>query len=314
MTVVAMSHGELSRYDTLQRVERRELRIDDAAALLGLSRRQIFRLLERMRAGGPEALVSWKRGRPSNRRHDGAFRTRVMAIVRERYHDFGPTLAAEYLDEHHGLVISHETLRQWMMAAGLWKDRAARRPRAYQPRYRRDCRGELVQVDGSKHWWFEDRGPQATLLVFIDDATSELMHLRMVESENTFAYMLATREYIERHGKPVAFYSDRHSVFRNTNAAASGDGMTQFGRAVDALNIEIICANSPQAKGRVERANATLQDRLVKAMRLEGISSIAEANAFLPGYLERHNRRFARAPFDRATCIVRLQATTISRL
>ena len=131
-----------------------------------------------------------------------------------------------------------------------------------------------------------------------NDATSELMQLRMVESENTFAYMDATREYIGRHGKPVAFYSDKHSVFRNTNASARGDGMTQFGRAVDALNIEIICANSPQAKGRVERANATLQDRLVKAMRLEGISSIAEVNAFLPGYMARHNQRFARAPFD----------------
>lgn len=298
MTVVAMSHGELSRYDTLQRVERRELRVEDAAALLGLGRRQIFRLLDRMRAGGPEALVSWKRGRPSNRRFDDVWRDRVIAIVRERYHDFGPTLAAEYLLEHHGIAISHETLRQWMMAVGLWKDRAARRPRAYQPRYRRDCRGELIQVDGSKHWWFENRGPQATLLVFIDDATSELMHLKMVESENTFAYMQATREYIERHGKPVAFYSDKHSVFRNTNASAKGDGMTQFGRAVDALNIEIICANSPQAKGRVERANATLQDRLVKAMRLEGIASITEANAFLPGYLARHNQRFAKAPFD----------------
>lgn len=299
MMVVAMSHGELSRYDTLQRVARRELRVEDAAALLGLSSRQIFRLLDRMRSGGPEALVSWKRGRPSNRRFDDAYRDRVIAIVREHYHDFGPTLAAEYLHDHHRLTVSHETLRQWMMAAGLWKDRAARRPRAYQPRYRRDCRGELIQVDGSKHWWFEDRGPQCTLLVYIDDATSELMHLKMVESENTFAYMQATREYIERHGKPVAFYSDKHSVFRNTNATANGDGMTQFGRAAEALNIEIICANSPQAKGRVERANATLQDRLVKAMRLEGISSIEEANAFLPDYIVRHNQRFAKAPFDR---------------
>lgn len=298
MTVVAMSHGELSRYDTLQRVERRELRVEDAAALIGLSRRQIFRLLSRVRSGGPEALISWKRGRPSNRRYDDAFRNRVIAIIREHYHDFGPTLAAEYLLDRHGIGISHETLRLWMMAAGLWKDRAARRPRVYQPRYRRDCRGELIQVDGSKHWWFEDRGPQSTLLVFIDDATSELMHLKMVESENTFAYMDATREYIEAHGKPVAFYSDKHSVFRNTSASARGDGMTHFGRAVDALNIEIICANSPQAKGRVERANGTLQDRLVKAMRLEGIASIAEANAFLPGYMARHNQRFARAPFD----------------
>lgn len=185
-----------------------------------------------------------------------------------------------------------------MIEAGLWKDREARRPRPYQPRYRRDCRGELIQIDGSKHWWFEDRGPQCTLLVYIDDATSELMHLRMVESESTFAYMEATRAYIEAHGKPVAFYSDKHCVFRNNVASARGDGMTHFGRALEALNIEINCANSPQAKGRVERANATLQDRLVKAMRLEGISTIAQANAFLPDYMARHNQRFAKEPFD----------------
>ena len=298
MTVVAMSHGELSRYDTLLRFQRGELRIEDAAMLLGVGRRQVYRLLDRLRAGGPEALVSWKRGRTSNRDFGDTFRSRVLDLVREHYRDFGPTLAVEYLAERHKITISHETLRKWMIKAGLWKDRDARRPRPYQPRYRRDCRGELIKLDGSKHWWFESRGPQCTLLVYIDDATSELMHLKMVESESTFAYMDATREYIDRHGKPVAFYSDKHSVFRNNTATAKGDGMTHFGRALEALNIEIICANSPQAKGRVERANATLQDRLVKAMRLEGIATIAEANAFLPRYMERHNKQFAKAPFD----------------
>lgn len=298
MTVLAMSHGELSRFDTLMRVERGELRVEDAAAVLGLKRRQVFRLLERLRAEGASGLISRKRGRPSNRRHSDALRAQIISIVREHYHDFGPTLAREYLIERHGITVGCETLRQLMIQAGLWKDRDARRPRPYQPRYRRDCRGELVQVDGSKHWWFEDRGPQCTLLVYIDDATSELMHLKMVESESTFAYMDATREYIELHGKPVAFYSDKHSVFRNNTASAKGDGMTHFGRALEALNIEIICANSPQAKGRVERANGTLQDRLVKAMRLQGISSIAEANAFLPGYMVHHNQRFAKTPYD----------------
>ena len=298
MSVVAMSHGELSRYDTLRRFERGELRIEDAAMLLGVSRRQVYRLLDRLRADGPEALVSWKRGRPSNRDFGDDFRVHVLSLVREHYHDFGPTLISEYLAERHGITLSHETLRKWMIKSGMWKDREARRPRPYQPRYRRDCRGELIQIDGSKHWWFEDRGPQCTLLVFIDDATSELMQLKMVESESTFAYMEATREYIERHGKPVAFYSDKHSVFRNNTASAKGDGMTHFGRALEALAIEIICAHSPQAKGRVERANGTLQDRLVKAMRLEGIATIAEANAFLPSYMERHNARFAKAPFD----------------
>ncbi|MES2495205.1 MAG: ISNCY family transposase [Pseudomonadota bacterium] len=298
MTVLAMSHGELSRFDTVMRVARGELRVDDAATVLGLKRRQVFRLLDRLRSDGAAGLVSRKRGRPSNRRHSDAFRERVLGIVREHYADFGPTLAREYLIERHGIKVSCETLRQLMIEAGLWKDREARRPRPYQPRYRRDCRGELIQIDGSKHWWFEERGPQCTLLVYIDDATSELLHLKMVESESTFAYMDATREYIETHGKPVAFYSDKHSVFRNNTASAKGDGMTHYGRAMEALNIEIICAHSPQAKGRVERANATLQDRLVKAMRLEGISSIAEANAFLPGYMARHNTRFAKPAFD----------------
>ena len=298
MTVLAMSHGELSWFDTLMRVQRGELRVDDAAAILGLKRRQVFRVLDRLRSDGASGLVSRKRGRPSNRRHDDALREKIIGIVREHYHDFGPTLAREYLIERHGLRISCETLRQLMIEAGLWKDRDARRPRPYQPRYRRDCRGELIQVDGSKHWWFEDRGPKCTLLVYIDDATSELMHLKMVESESTFSYMDATREYIERHGKPVALYSDKHSVFRNNTASAKGDGMTHFGRAMETLNIEIICANSPQAKGRVERANATLQDRLVKAMRLEGIATIAEANAFLPAYMAQHNARFAKPAFD----------------
>lgn len=298
MTVLTMSAAEVSRYDTLMRLDRGEIRVADAMALLSLERRQIYRLLERVRQDGAAGLISRKRGRPSNRRYDDAFRDQVVSLVREQYSGFGPTLAREYLAERHGIRVSCETLRQMMMAAGLWKDREARRPRPYQPRYRRDCRGELIQVDGSKHWWFEDRGPQCTLLVYIDDATSELMHLEMVESESTFSYMRATRTYIERHGKPVALYSDKHSAFRNNTASANGDGMTHLGRALHALNIEIICANSPQAKGRVERANGTLQDRLVKAMRLEGISTIAEANAFLPSYMARHNRQFARPPFD----------------
>ena len=298
MVVLAMSHGELSRFDTLMRVERGELRITDAAALLGLKRRQVYRLLDRLREDGAEGMISRKRGRPGNRRHSDALRDRIIAIVREHYHDFGPTLAREYLIKRHDIRVSCEALRQMMIQAGLWHDREARRPRPYQPRYRRECRGELIQIDGSKHDWFETRGPQCTLLVYIDDATSTLMHLKMVESESTFAYMDATREYIELHGKPVAFYSDKHTVFRNPRASALGDGMTHFGRALEALNIEIICAHSPQAKGRVERANGILQDRLVKAMRLAGISTMAEANAFMPTWLVEHNAQFAKVPFN----------------
>ena len=298
MTVLTMSAAEVSRFDTLMRLDRGEIRPVDAMALLGLQRSQLYRLLKRLRRDGAAGLVSRKRGRPSNRRFSGAFRDRVVTIVRERYADFGPTLACEYLAEQHGITLSRETLRQMLMAAGVWKAKVAKRARLHQSRYRRECRGELVQVDGSDHDWFEGRGPRCTLLVYIDDATSELMHLEMAESESAFSYMRATRSYLERHGKPVAFYSDKHSVFRNNNATADGDGMTHLGRALDKLGVEIICANSPQAKGRVERANGTLQDRLVKAMRLASISSIDEANAFLPFYVARHNARFACAPAD----------------
>jgi hypothetical protein len=186
-----------------------------------------------------------------------------------------------------------------MMAAGLWKDRKQRYKPVHQPPSRRDCVGELIQIDGSDHAWFEDRGPRCTLLVFIDDATSRLMHLRFVASESTFDYFHATREYLERYGKPVAFYSDKHAVFRvNQTDARGGDGMTQFGRALHELNIDILCANTSQAKGRVERANQTLQDRLIKEMRLEGISTLEAANAFVPRFMEDHNARFACAPFD----------------
>jgi hypothetical protein len=175
------------------------------------------------------------------------------------------------LREVHGIALGRETLRLWMVEAGLWLDRNQRRKHVHQPRHRRDCVGELVQVDGCEHWWFEARGPQCTLLVFIDDATSRLMHLQFVESESTFAYFHAARAYLEAWGKPVAFYSDKHGVFRvNHEGAIGGDGMTQFGRALHALNIDIICANSSQAKGRVERAHKTLQDRLVKELRLAG--------------------------------------------
>ena len=223
-------------------------------------------------------------------------RDHAIALVRERYADFGPTFAAEKLAERHDLKVSRETLRSWMRQAGIWISRAERK-RIQQPRHRREHVGELVQIDGSDHRWFEDRAAACTLLVFVDDATSRLMELRFVASESTFAYFEALKAYLGRHGKPVAFYSDKHSIFRVSNEnAASGDGMTQFGRALSELNIEILCANTSQAKGRVERAHSTLQDRLVKELRLAGISTIDAANAFLPGFVAHYNGRFAKPP------------------
>ena len=199
----------------------------------------------------------------------------------------------------HQITLGRETLRLWMIQAGIWADRKQRK-QVHQPRHRRECVGELVQVDGCEHWWFEDRGPQCTLLVFVDDATGRLMHLRFVESESTFAYFQAARAYLEAWGKPVAFYSDKHGVFRvNHPGALGGDGMTQFGRALHALNIDIICANSSPAKGRVERAHKTLQDRLVKELRLAEVRTLAGGNALLPAFIADYNARFAKAPANK---------------
>ena len=297
MVVVSMSKQEFSRLEVLLRVQSGGLRVTDACALLGLRRRQVFRLLRGLKQDGATSLLSKHRGKPSNHRLPAAVRTLALSLVRERYADFGPTLAAEKLVAHHGCTISRETLRGWMIADGLWIDRRHRLPSPHQPRRRRECVGELVQIDGSEHAWFEDRGAMCTLLAFVDDATSWLMQLRFVTSESAFDYFRATRAYLEQHGKPVAFYSDKHGIFRvNSKDAVSGDGITQFGRALLELNIDIICANSPQAKGRVERAFGTLQDRLVKELRLAGISTIAAANAWLPGFITDHNARFGRDP------------------
>jgi hypothetical protein len=184
-----------------------------------------------------------------------------------------------------------------MIADGLWIDRGHRQASPHQPRRRRECLGELVQIDGSEHAWFEDRGERCTLLAFVDDATSRLMQLLFVASESAFDYFRATRAYLEAHGKPVAFYSDKHGIFRvNAKEAFGGDRITQFGRVLSELNIDIICANSPQAKGRIERAFGTLQDRLVKELRLAGISTVTAANAWLPGFITGYNARFGRQP------------------
>jgi transposase len=293
---VMMSERELNRIEVLSQVLQGRMSAVTAADVLALSRRQVHRLLKRFGADGAAAIRHQARGRASNNRIDPTIREAAMSLVRDRYADFGPTLAAEKLAECHGLTVSRETLRKWMQDAGLWLSRKQRRT-FHQPRLRRECLGELIQIDGSDHRWFEDRGPACTLLVFIDDATSTLMHLEFVSSESTFSYFGALERYLTLHGRPVAFYSDKHTVFRVPKQdARTGYGMTQFGRALNELNIEILCANSSQAKGRVERANRTLQDRLVKELRLAGISDMEAANAFLPGFMARHNAQFAKVP------------------
>jgi transposase len=296
--LITMSQKELHRLELIQQVRGRSLTVVEAAALLGLSRSQVHRLLQAYDLAGADGLVSKKRGRASNRRHSEDFRNLVLDLVREHYVDFGPTLAAEKLIERHRIAVSKETLRQWMMEAGIWVARRERKKRIFQPRGRRDCFGELVQIDGSHHWWFENRGPKCALLVYIDDATGKLLHLRFAASENTFDYLHATKAYLQQWGKPIAFYSDKHGIFRTTHASKKDrtSGLTQFGRALYELNIDIICANTPQAKGRVERANQTLQDRLVKELRLRDIDTIAAANAYAPEFMADFNFRFGKPP------------------
>jgi hypothetical protein len=297
MAVLSMSKQEFSRLEVLLRVQSGRLRVADACELIGLRRRHVFRLLHGLKQDGASSLLSKRRGKASNHRLPAEVRVLALKLVRERYADFGPTFAAEKLADLHGCSVSRETLRSWMIADGLWVDRRHRLAAPHQPRRRRECLGELVQIDGSEHPWFEARGEICTLLAFVDDATSRLMQLRFVASESAFDYFRATRAYLEAHGKPVTFYSDKHGIFRvNAKDAVGGDRMTQFGRALMDLNIDIICANSPQAKGRIERAFGTLQDRMVKELRLAGISTVAAANAWLPDFIAGYNARFGRQP------------------
>jgi Winged helix-turn helix len=214
MAVVSMSDKEFARLDVLLNLEAGRIRTADACTLLGLQRRQVFRLLRGFRERGALSLVSSRRGRPSNNRLPEAVRELAVAIVRERYADFGPTLACEKLSQRHGCRVSRETLRQWMIAEGLWLDRRRRPPSVHQPRNRRARVGELVQIDGSQHFWFENRGPECTLIAYVDDATSRILHAAFVPCESTFDDLRETRAYVARFGRPIAFYSDKHAIFR----------------------------------------------------------------------------------------------------
>jgi len=294
--LVTLNMRELDRLKVIQAVVEMGLKPGRAAERLGLTVRQVERLVARYRESGAAGLVSRKRGLASNHQLLAGKAEHALALIRERYPDFGPTLACEKLHESHAIGMSVETVRTLMIAAGLWIPRSQRAPTIHQPRARRACFGELVQIDGSEHTWFEDRAPVCTLLVYVDDATSRLMVLHFTATESTFSYFEATRAYLERYGKPVAFYSDRASVFRPVYSRTGARGITQFGRAMYELNIDTFCANSSPAKGRVERAHLTLQDRLVKELRLRGISTIEAANAYAPAFMAAYNARFAKPP------------------
>jgi len=299
---ITMSTKEADRISVLERLMNKEIKQKQGAKILQLSVRQIRRLLKKYRRDGVKGLIHKLRGEISNRKIEQVKVEEAIKIIQEKYTDFGPTLSHEKLTEFHGVTFSRETLRKAMIINGLWKGKHRKVLVLHQMRERRSSLGELVQADGSPHDWFEGRRPDCTLLVFVDDATSKLLWLEFAESETTQAYFMAARHYLEKHGKPVTLYVDRHGVFRvNTTRALSAavedsNGRTQFGRAMDELRIEVIFANSPQAKGRVEKANQTLQDRLVKEMRLKGINNIHKANLFLPEFIEEYNRKFAVVP------------------
>ncbi len=286
-----MTRKTLNRVHVIRNLHDRKIKQADAARQLGVGTRQVKRLLFRYKTGGDVGLNSRRIGKPSNNLLNEAIRVLALGLIKDHYHDFGPTFACEKLRECHDLSLSVETVRKLMIAEDFWQPRVRKCKKHHQRRERRSRRGELVQIDGSPHKWFEERAPACTLLVFIDDATSELLHLYFVESETTEAYMTSLRDYLGEHGRPVALYSDCHSVFRvNTGEEP---GLTQFGRALQTLDIVAIHAHSPQAKGRVERANLTLQDRLIKEMRLQHISDMEAGNKFLKGFMADHNKRFS---------------------
>ena len=292
-----MSTKELSKLEVMQRLEGKRLSQKEAATVLGVSVRQVKRLLKAYRRSGVKGLVSKRRGRPSNNRLPEETKQKALELLTSKYTGFRPTLAHEKLVELDGLKISDESVRQLMIVEGLWKAKRARKVAVHQMRERRACFGELIQVDGSPHDWFEGRAPACDLLVFIDDATGRLGQLLFVESESFFSYCQAAEGYFTRYGKPGTFYSDKHGIFRVNQASAGQEsGLTQFGRAMQELDIQIICANTPQAKGRVERVIQTLQDRLPKELRLRGISSWEAGNTYLPEFMADFNRRFAVQP------------------
>jgi transposase len=299
-----MSTRELKRGGVLARVAAGTLGLGSAAALMEVSYRQAKRLYGRYRREGAAGLKHRSAGRGSNQAIAGKIRERVLALVREKYSGgvderFGPTLAAEHLTSEDGVTVDHETLRRWMLTAGLWS-RARKRGPHRRRRERKAHFGELVQMDGSFHPWFEDRGPHSCLLTLVDDATGKTLG-RFGAQETIWAAVGVLRAWIERYGIPQALYTDWKNVYvRSPNEeerVTGAEPLTQFGRMCAQLGIRIIPASSPQAKGRIERNHGTQQDRLVKKLRRTRIADLEAANAFLEAaYWADHNRRFAQAP------------------
>lgn len=288
MEIIRLSSKEIRNGEIVSKIIEGKMSQSQAAILLELSVRQIKRLCKKYRAEGIKGLAHKNRGKPSNHSISTNLKEEVLQLIREKYPDFTYQLIHERLQETHGISLSAEWVRQTMIKEGDRRVEKRKKIKCFQLRTRRSRRGELIQIDGSYHLWFEERGPKCCLLVSIDDATSELCELRFVEHESTQGYMELIKSYVKNRGKPIAFYSDRLNIFKETGS--------QLRRSLKELDITLINANSPQAKGRVERANGTLQDRLIKLMRLENISTIEAGNEFLQQYISDHNKRFGRQP------------------
>ena len=309
--IIEMSVRELKRLKVVQESIDRHITQKAAALMVGLSERQVRRLVRAVREEGDRGIIHKACGKPSNRKKSEKVKNKAIKLYEKKYRGFGPTLASEKLLEMDGIEISNETLRKWLMGAGLWKKKRKRSPHR-KWRLRKECFGEMVQMDGSHHDWLEGRGPELVLMGYIDDATGKV-HGRFYDYEGTMPAMDSFKGYVRKYGLMQSIYIDRHSTYKSQRKltpeeelAGVEEPLSQFERALGELGVEVIHAYSPQAKGRVERLFGTLQDRLVKEMRLRGIKTKDEANGFLKEYLPKHNRKFGVKAANKTDAHVRL--------
>ena len=303
--LIQMSRTEMERLRILHRIFDHELTQKKASELMEVTDRHLRRLVKRIREQGDTAIVHRSRGRPSPRKIPEIRQRQILKLLESHYRDFGPTLATEKLWERQKIRVSRETLRQWMVQADLWQVRSRRGRELHQWRERKHHQGEMIQMDGSHHDWLEARGPEMVLMGYVDDATGDFFG-RFYSYEGIYPAMDSFQRYIDRHGLPVSIYLDRHSTYKTTREPSvdemlRGDpALTQFARALKELGVKLIYARSPQAKGRIERIFETLQDRLVKEMRLAKICTEEAANDFLQSYLPRFNRQFGKIPLNKS--------------
>jgi len=296
--ILTMSQKEAGRLHVIQKSIEKEISQRDAGNILRLSERQIRRIVRRVRQQGSEGVIHKLRGRQGNRKTYPGRRAKIIGIYRKEYQGFGPRLASEKLLEREKIKVNEETLRLWLIEEGLWKKQKIRKKKKRSRRPRKECCGEMIQVDGSHHDWLEGRGPKMVLMGYIDDATGNV-YGKFYDYEGTMPAMDSLRGYVRKNGIPMSIYLDKHSTYKINKAQRykewpfrDQEELTQFARSCRQLGVELIYANSPQAKGRVERLFETLEDRLVKELRLEKVTTLEEANKLLVRYLPRFNKRF----------------------